>query len=130
MDNTIEQDIAHLERNIEAGNMELVLKTATTLSRIVQRLMDMISEIIHGNAETMRDAETGVAHTAHTTNPVPAILVHAPVQVAALADGRLSDVAPTVLDLLGLARPRAMTGRSLIEPASRARLDAGERIPA
>ena len=53
MDNTIEQDIAHLERNIEAGNMELVLKTATTLSRIVQRLMDMISEIIHGNAETM-----------------------------------------------------------------------------
>ena len=53
MDNTIEQAIPQLERNIEAGNMELVRKTATTLSRIVQRLMDMTSEIIHGNAETM-----------------------------------------------------------------------------
>ena len=53
MDNTIEQAIPQLERNIEAGNMELVRKTATTLSRIVQRLMDMTSEIIYGNAETM-----------------------------------------------------------------------------
>ena len=53
MDDTIEQAIAHLERNIEAGNMDLVRKTATTLSRIVQRLMDMTPEIIHGNAETM-----------------------------------------------------------------------------
>ena len=53
MDNTIEQAIAQLERNIEAGNMDLVRKTATTLSRIVQRLMDMTPEIIHRNAETM-----------------------------------------------------------------------------
>ena len=53
MDNTIERAIAQLKRNIEAGNMELVRKTATTLSRIVQRLMDMMSEIIHGKAETM-----------------------------------------------------------------------------
>ena len=53
MDNTIEQAIAQLARNIEAGNMDLVCKTATRLSRIVQRLMDMTSEIIHGNAETM-----------------------------------------------------------------------------
>ena len=53
MDNTIEQAIAQLERNIKAGNMDLVRKTATTLSRIVQRLMDMTPEIIHGNAETV-----------------------------------------------------------------------------
>lgn len=53
MDNTIEQAIAQLERNIETGNMDLVRKTATTLSRIVQRLMDMTPEIIHRNAETM-----------------------------------------------------------------------------
>ena len=53
MDDTIEQAIAQLERNIEAGNMDLVRKTATTLSRIVQRLMDMTPEIIHRNAETM-----------------------------------------------------------------------------
>ena len=50
MDNTIEQAIAQLERNIEAGNMDLVRKTATTLSRIVQRLMDMA---IHGNGDIM-----------------------------------------------------------------------------
>ncbi len=84
----------------------------------------------HGNAETMRDAETGEAHTAHTTNPVPAILVHAPDGVAALAAGRLADIAPTVLELLGLDRPRAMTGRSLIKPKTRARQDADEQIPA
>ena len=53
MDNTIEQAIAQLERKIEAGNMDLLRKTATTLSRIVQRLMDMTPEIIHRNAETM-----------------------------------------------------------------------------
>ena len=53
MDNTIERAIAQLKRNIEAGNMDLVRKTSTTLSRIVQRLMDMTSEIIYGNAETM-----------------------------------------------------------------------------
>jgi len=77
----------------------------------------------HGNAEQMRDPETGEAHTAHTTNKVPFILVGAgaaglaPVQ---LADGRLADVAPTVLQLMGLAQPREMTGRSLIRPAARA----------
>ncbi len=120
------------------GVLEAAVRAIETVDRCLARLADAVGAAggtllitaDHGNAETMRDAETGVAHTAHTTNPVPAILVHAPVQVAALADGRLSDVAPTVLDLLGLARPRAMTGRSLIEPASRARLDAGERIPA
>ena len=58
MDNTIEQAIAQLERNIEAGNMDLVRKTATTLSRIVQRLMDMTPEIIHRNAETMVQSKT------------------------------------------------------------------------
>jgi 2,3-bisphosphoglycerate-independent phosphoglycerate mutase len=84
----------------------------------------------HGNAETMRDAETGEPHTAHTTNPVPAILVHAPDGVATLAAGRLADIAPTVLELLGLDRPRAMTGRSLIESKTRARQDADEQIPA
>ena len=84
----------------------------------------------HGNAETMRDAATGEPHTAHTTNPVPVILVHPPVGVATLADGRLADIAPTVLDLIGLDRPGAMTGRSLIETATRANLNAGEQIPA
>ena len=67
----------------------------------------------HGNCETMVDPETGEAHTAHTTNPVPVALCGGPAH-ARLADGRLSDLAPTVLELMGLPRPEEMTGRSLI----------------
>jgi 2,3-bisphosphoglycerate-independent phosphoglycerate mutase len=69
----------------------------------------------HGNAEMMRDPETGGAHTAHTLNRVPVILVDGP-PGASLGDGRLADVAPTLLALLGLKQPAAMTGRSLIAP--------------
>ena len=66
----------------------------------------------HGNAEMMRDPETGGPHTAHTTNVVPAILVGAP--GVALRDGRLADIAPTLLALMGLPQPAAMTGVSLL----------------
>jgi 2,3-bisphosphoglycerate-independent phosphoglycerate mutase len=68
----------------------------------------------HGNCETMIDPETGGPHTAHTTNPVPLILVGGPPGVT-LASGRLADVAPTALDLMDLAPPPEMTGRSLID---------------
>ncbi|HBT48260.1 MAG TPA: 2,3-bisphosphoglycerate-independent phosphoglycerate mutase [Peptococcaceae bacterium] len=67
----------------------------------------------HGNAEEMLDPD-GEPHTAHTSNPVPFILVHEGYRQARLAEGSLQDVAPTVLTLLGLARPEAMTGRNLI----------------
>ncbi|MGG5890437.1 2,3-bisphosphoglycerate-independent phosphoglycerate mutase [Falsiroseomonas sp. HC035] len=67
----------------------------------------------HGNAELMRDPVTGGPHTAHTTNPVPVLLMGAP-EGAGLADGRLADIAPTLLALLGVAQPAAMTGRSLL----------------
>jgi 2,3-bisphosphoglycerate-independent phosphoglycerate mutase len=67
----------------------------------------------HGNAEMMRDPATGGPHTAHTTNPVPAILMGGPAG-ARLADGRLADIAPTLLALLGLGQPAAMTGASLL----------------
>ena len=67
----------------------------------------------HGNCETMIDPETGGPHTAHTRNPVPAILWGGPRGVR-LRDGRLADVAPTVLELMGLEPPPEMTGRSLI----------------
>jgi len=75
----------------------------------------------HGNAEVMIDPETGGPHTAHTTNPVPLILVQAGTgaRAAGLADGRLADLAPTVLDLMGLAPPPEMTGRSLLGEAAR-----------
>ena len=67
----------------------------------------------HGNAELMRDPVTGGPHTAHTLNPVPVLLLGAPAGTA-LHDGRLADLAPTILALLGVAQPEAMTGRSLM----------------
>ncbi len=70
----------------------------------------------HGNCETMIDPETGGPHTAHTTNPVPVIVFGGPAS-ARLRQGRLADVAPTVLDLMGLDLPAEMTGTSLIERA-------------
>jgi 2,3-bisphosphoglycerate-independent phosphoglycerate mutase len=66
----------------------------------------------HGNCELMRDPATGGPHTAHTTNPVPVLLMGG--SAAGLRDGRLADIAPTLLSLMGLAQPREMTGASLI----------------
>jgi 2,3-bisphosphoglycerate-independent phosphoglycerate mutase len=67
----------------------------------------------HGNCELMVDPDTGGPHTAHTTNLVPVALIGGP-EGARLRDGRLADVAPTLLALMGLAQPEEMTGRSLI----------------
>lgn len=67
----------------------------------------------HGNCETMIDPVTGAPHTAHTLNPVPVIVVGGP-PGATLRDGRLADLAPTVLGLMGLDLPPEMTGESLI----------------
>lgn len=66
----------------------------------------------HGNAELMRDIESGQAHTAHTTNPVPLLYLGRAAQVA--SGGSLEDVAPTLLALAGLPIPSEMTGQSLI----------------
>ena len=73
----------------------------------------MIVTADHGNCETMVDPETGGPHTAHTTNLVPVIVFGGP-RGAGLAEGRLADLAPTVLDLMGLDVPPEMTGKSLI----------------
>ncbi len=67
----------------------------------------------HGNAEQMADPETRQSHTAHTRNPVP-ILLAAGGAGRTLRNGTLADIAPTVLDLMGLARPAGMTGASLL----------------
>ncbi len=74
----------------------------------------MIVTADHGNCEQMVDPETGGPHTAHTLNPVPVALVGGP-EGAELRDGRLSDLAPTVLELMGLPKPDEMTGESLIK---------------
>ncbi|MBN8892517.1 MAG: phosphoglycerate mutase (2,3-diphosphoglycerate-independent) [Rhodospirillales bacterium 70-18] len=68
----------------------------------------------HGNCEMMRDPVTGGPHTAHTTNPVPVMLQGGPGR--ALHDGRLADIAPTLLALMGLPQPAEMTGTSLLDP--------------
>jgi 2,3-bisphosphoglycerate-independent phosphoglycerate mutase len=67
----------------------------------------------HGNAELMRDPATGGPHTAHTTNPVPVMLQGGPAG-GRLADGRLADLAPTLLQLMHLDQPAEMTGESLL----------------
>ena len=65
----------------------------------------------HGNCEMMRDPVTGGPHTSHTTNPVPLLLAGGGAQ---LADGRLADLAPTMLALMELPQPKEMTGQSLL----------------
>ena len=67
----------------------------------------------HGNAEKMIDYETGNPHTAHTTNPVPFILVNYG-DVKLREGGCLADIAPTLLEIMGLPQPAEMTGKSLI----------------
>ncbi|SHL41106.1 phosphoglycerate mutase [Roseovarius litoreus] len=73
----------------------------------------MIVTADHGNCEVMVDPESGGPHTAHTLNPVPVILVGGP-QEARLGKGRLADLAPTILQLMGLPKPEEMTGKSLL----------------
>ncbi|MAQ46399.1 MAG: phosphoglycerate mutase (2,3-diphosphoglycerate-independent) [Confluentimicrobium sp.] len=73
----------------------------------------MILTADHGNCETMIDPETGGPHTAHTLNPVPVILIGGPAG-ARLRDGKLGDLAPSLLQLMGLDTPPEMTGESLI----------------
>ncbi|NRB70738.1 MAG: 2,3-bisphosphoglycerate-independent phosphoglycerate mutase [Xanthomonadales bacterium] len=69
----------------------------------------------HGNIEQMTDPDSGQAHTAHTTNPVP--FVFRGRDIDAIRDGSLRDLAPTILALLDLSQPEAMTGRSLLDLA-------------
>ena len=78
----------------------------------------MIVTADHGNCEVMSDPATGGPHTAHTTNPVPVILIEEgeEAMAAGISSGRLADLAPTVLALMGVAQPTEMTGKSLLVP--------------
>ena len=90
----------------------------TAIGRITEAVLEVCGEALitadHGNCEQMWDEESGGPHTAHTTNPVPCILVSERFEHASLADGRLADVAPTLLSLLGLNCPGEMEGESLV----------------
>src|SRR3954462_646430 len=71
----------------------------------------------HGNCEVMRDPDTGEPHTAHTTNPVPALL--AGMEGVSLGNGRTAEIAPTLLERMALHNPKQMKGASLLRPAGR-----------
>jgi 2,3-bisphosphoglycerate-independent phosphoglycerate mutase len=84
----------------------------------------------HGNAEQMFDETTHQKHTQHTLNRVPALLFNGPPKVHSLSDGKLADVAPTLLDLMGVPQPREMTGHSLLSEAARQPVLAVQRASA
>jgi 2,3-bisphosphoglycerate-independent phosphoglycerate mutase len=107
------------------GRLDAAVKAVETVDTCLGRLSEAVERaggtlVItadHGNVEMLRDTQTGEPHTAHTLNPVPLIVVNPPAAVRHLDDGRLSDVAPTLLDILDLPKPSAMTGHSLIATA-------------
>jgi len=111
------------------GILEAAVKAAETVDACLGRLSEALEAVggtmlvtaDHGNAEKMRDPETGNPYTAHTIGVVPAVLVNGPNGARKLRDGRLADLAPTVLELMGLSKPAEMTGTSLIVPAAEAR---------
>ncbi len=105
------------------GDLAAAIKAVETVDHCLGRLAaaveaqggTLVITADHGNAEMMRDPATGEPHTAHTLNPVPFIIVNPPAgAIARVENGRLADVAPTLLQLLGLPKPAAMTGHSLI----------------
>jgi 2,3-bisphosphoglycerate-independent phosphoglycerate mutase len=108
------------------GSLPAAIKAVETVDGCLGRLSDAVRRkggallvtADHGNCEMMRDPVTGGPHTAHTLNRVPILLAGGPLKVRSLADGRLADVAPTLLALLGLPQPAEMTGRSLLREAA------------
>jgi 2,3-bisphosphoglycerate-independent phosphoglycerate mutase len=102
------------------GSLEAAIKAVEVVDMGLGRIADAVLEAggallvtaDHGNAELMRDPVTGGPHTAHTTNPVPVLL--AGVEGAKLRNGRLADLAPTLLELMGIEQPVEMTGESLL----------------
>ncbi|MCL1924463.1 MAG: 2,3-bisphosphoglycerate-independent phosphoglycerate mutase [Defluviitaleaceae bacterium] len=102
------------------GDLNAVIKAIEEVDRGVGLVYEAIKKIggqllicaDHGNADKMIDYETKEPHTAHTTNPVPLMLVNTP--YTELRNGRLCDIAPTVLKLLNLEQPKEMDGISLI----------------
>lgn len=101
------------------GKLDAAIKAVETIDACLARLEAAVKETgsallltaDHGNVELMRDQETGVPHTAHTHFDVPLLLMN---YEAALTDGRLADVAPTLLDMMGLEQPPEMSGTSLV----------------
>ncbi len=103
------------------GNLEAAVKAIEVIDECVQKVVDKVIEknglimmtADHGNIEQMIDYKTGEPHTAHTTNPVPLVLIGG--EGIKLKTGKLADLAPTMLELMEFPKPEEMTGESLIE---------------
>ncbi|MEP5151873.1 2,3-bisphosphoglycerate-independent phosphoglycerate mutase [Planktotalea sp.] len=103
------------------GDLDAAIKACEAVDQGLGRVLEalvavggaMIVTADHGNCEMMVDPETGGPHTAHTVNPVPVTMVGGPAG-AKLNEGRLADLAPTLLQLMNLPQPEEMTGKSLI----------------
>ncbi len=115
-------NFANMDMVGHTGVLAAAIKACETVDGCVDRIVQaavarggaLIITADHGNAETMLE-ESGKIHTAHTTNPVPLILVGEQLRRKQLRQGVLGDIAPTILELLGIDQPAEMTGKSLIE---------------
>ena len=104
------------------GNLDAAISAVTTVDHCLGKVVEALREqggitlitADHGNAELMVDPQTGEPHTAHTTNPVPLILVSEKHRDCKLRSGKLADLAPTILALANIAQPKEMTGESLL----------------
>ena len=104
------------------GKMDAILKAVAAVDECLGRVMKAIKDVDgvllvtadHGNAEKMIDEKTGEPYTAHTVGKVQAVLYNDNHQVKSLQDGKLADIAPTLLELLGIKQPEEMSGKSLI----------------
>lgn len=104
------------------GILEAAVKAVETVDQCLGRALEAIERndaqmflcADHGNAEQLKDYKTGEPFTAHTTNPVPFVLVGFRQGITLRDGGRLADIAPTLLDMMGLPKPQEMTGTSLL----------------
>ena len=105
------------------GNVEAVMAACQAVDnctgQIVNKVLELDGAVLitadHGNADLLVNPETGAPHTAHTVNPVPFILISNDLKDVKLrTDGKLADLTPTMLDLLGIEKPAEMTGETLI----------------
>ena len=104
------------------GVVDAAVKAIEVIDECVGEVVEFIKEVDgqlficadHGNAEQLIDYETGEPYTAHTTNPVPFILVNADPKYGLREGGVLADIVPTLIELMGMKRPEEMTGKSLL----------------
>ena len=104
------------------GVLEAAVKAVEAVDECVGKAVEAIKETggqmflcaDHGNAEQLVDEETGAPFTAHTTNPVPFILINADPSYKLREGGCLADIAPTLIEIMGMEQPKEMTGKSLI----------------